>query len=386
MKKIISILLIIILITCIGSNVLAETATDIQNKIDEAQEQQQQIKEERSDTMQEIEKLSQNIAESEDELQQLTKELSELETQIEETEEKLNEAQQNFDKQEELLKTRLIAQYKAGKTSYLDVLLNSTSITDFISRYHYVSIVAQKDSELLSKIQEEKENIEKAKQQLESQKNEYKIKKANAEKQNVILKNNKEVKESYINKLNDDEKELQRQIDEYTSELRKIQQAMKNETPSGNYNKYTGGVMAWPTRIEKRVNSIYAPNGRSDTFGYTGSAHRGVDIRAPYGTPIYAAADGQVIYVNKSGWGGGYGLYVVISHGNGIYTLYGHGSSVPGNINVGTVVTTDTVILYSGATGAAEGAHLHFEVWEGQNNRVNPCPYLGIENKEGPVV
>ncbi len=386
MKKIISTILIIILITCIGSNVLAETAQDIQNKIDEAQEQQQQIKEERSDTMKEIEKLSENITESENQLAELTQELNKLETEIKETEEQLNEAQEDFDEQEALLKTRLIAQYKAGKTSYLDVLLNSTSITDFISRYHYVSIVAQKDSELLDEIQKEKERIEKAKEQLENQKNEYKIKKANAEKQNVILKNNKELKESYIDKLNDDEKELQRQIDEYTSELNKIKQAMLNETPNGNYNKYTGGVMAWPTRIEKRVNSIYAPNGRSDTFGYAGSAHRGVDIRAPQGTPIYAAADGQVIYVNRSGWGGGYGLYVVISHGNGIYTLYGHGSSVPGNINVGTVVTTDMVILYSGSTGAAEGAHLHFEVWEGQNNRVNPCPYLGIENKEGPVV
>ena len=161
--------------------------------------------------------------------------------------------------------------------------------------------------------------------------------------------------------------------------------AQNSSSSGGNYNKYTGGTMAWPTRIEKKVNSIYAPSGRNDTFGYTGSAHRGVDIRAPHGTPLYAAADGQVIYVNKSGWGGGYGLYVVISHGNGIYTLYAHGSSVPSYINVGATVTTDTVILYSGNTGASEGAHLHFEVWEGRNNRVNPCPYLGIQNKVGYV-
>ena len=413
-KKILISIIAIMLIFVITGNVLGTSTselnsqkTDINEQITNAQEQQQQIKEELSETMKEIEKLNKSIAESEEQLEELTDNLKQLEEQIDETQEKLDEAEENYNKQEELLKTRLIAQYKSGKTSYLDVLLNSSSITEFISKFHYVTIIAQKDTDLLNEIQAQKEEIEKAKKELEEIQSEYKIKKANAEKQNVILKNNQALKESYVEKLNDDERELQNQIDTYTSELKKIDAAIKKaeqeeaarqalaaqQTSGGsssttsptNYVKYTGGTMAWPTRITKRVNSVYAPYGRSDTYGYAGSAHRGVDIYAPYGTPLYAAADGQVIYVNKSGWGGGYGLYVVISHGNGIYTLYGHGSSVPSNIDVGTTVTTDTVILYAGATGAAEGAHLHFEVWEGRNNRVNPCPYLGIENKTGYV-
>lgn len=399
MKKIFYTILVMLVVISISCNVLATSQSDLNNqkneiddKINNAKEEQQQIKEELSETMQEIQKLSSSIAESEEQLQELTQELNKLESEIKDTQAQLDEAQANYNKQEELLEKRLVAQYKAGKTSYLDVLLSSSSISDFLSKYHYVTLIAQKDTDLLNQIQEEKEKIEKAKKELEEKESEYKIKKANAEKQNVLLKNNQALKESYVAKLNDDEKELQKQIDTYTSELNKINAAIKaaensqnNSSSGGDYNKYTGGTMAWPTRIEKRVNSIYAPNGRNDTFGYSGSAHRGVDIRAPHGTPIYAAADGQVIYVNKAGWGGGYGLYVVISHGNGIYTLYAHGSSVPGNINVGTTVTTDTVILYSGNTGASEGAHLHFEVWEGRNNRVNPCPYLGIENKVGYV-
>lgn len=398
-NKIIISLISFILVLDIAGNVLGESTADLNNQktninqqINDAQQQQQQIKQELSDTMKEIEKLNKSISESEEQLEELNVTLKELEEEIDETQKKLDEAKDNYDKQEELLKTRLVAQYKSGKTSYLDVLLNSSSITEFISKFHYVTIIAQKDTDLLNEIQAQKEEIEKAKQELEDKQSEYKVKKANAEKQNVILKNNQALKESYVSKLNDDEKELQRQIDTYTSELNKINAAIRmaeQQAASGgsssNYVKYTGGTMAWPTRITKRVNSVYAPYGRSDTYGYAGSAHRGVDIHAPYGTPLYAAADGQVIYVNKSGWGGGYGLYVVISHGNGIYTLYGHGSSVPGYIDVGTTVTTDTVILYSGATGAAEGAHLHFEVWEGRNNRVNPCPYLGIENRTGYV-
>ena len=396
--KVIATLLCIVML--LSTIVYAESTQDLNNQkhnineqINDAKNKQTQIKQELSETMQEIQKLSSSIAESEEKLAELTKEVNKLEEEIKVISEELKQAEEEFEKQRDLLETRLIAQYKSGKTSYLDVLLNSTSITDFISRYHYVTMIAQKDTDLLNEMEDEKERIQKAKTELEQKESEFKIKKANAEKENVVLKNNQALKESYVAKLNDDEKELQNQIDTYTSELRKIDAAIRaaeqsanlNSGGQTNYNKYTGGTMAWPTRITKRVNSIYAPYGRSDTYGYYGSAHRGVDINAPYGTSIYAAADGQVIYVNKSGYGGGYGLYVVISHGNNVYTLYGHGSSIPGYIDVGTVVDTDTVIMYAGATGAAEGAHLHFEVWEGRNNRVDPCPYLGIENREGYV-
>lgn len=411
MKKIKIVFLVILIISVILTGSVIGTSTsdlnneknEIDNKIKEAEDQQAHIKKEISETMSEIQKLDASIAESEEQLDELRSQLNTLESEIEETQSKLDEAEENYNKQQDLLEKRLVAQYKAGKTSYLDVLLNSSSISDFISKYHYVTLIAQKDTDLLNQIQEEKEIIEKAKKDLEEQQAEYKIKKANAEKQNVILKNNQAVKESYVAKLSDDEKELQKQIDGYNSEMRQIEakirqaeeEAKKNQQSSGgNYNKYTGGTMAWPTRITKRVNSVYAPNGRYD-IPVSGSTHRGVDIYAPLGTSIYPAADGVVVTVsrgcthNYSGYcscGGGYGNYVVVSHGNGIYTLYGHGTSVPGNINVGTTVTTDTVILYSGTTGWSYGAHLHFEVCVGSiRNKVNPCTYLGIENKEGYV-
>ena len=395
-NKIISILIIMIMICGCTSYQFATSSSDlknqqneIKNEIKETENELNGVKTQISQTMQEIQKIDSQILESEKEIAGLEENINTLEKEIQETKKQLQETQESYDLNQELLETRLVTQYKAGKTSYLDVLLKSKGLSDFLSKYYIMSKITESDTKLLEQIEEEKNQIQQAKANLEKKESEYKIAKANKEKANVILKNNKATKNSYAAQLSEDEKKLQNEIDAKNEELAKVSKKIKEIEQSSvitnaNYNKYVGGTMAWPTRIAKRVNSVYAPGGRNDTSGYAGTAHKGVDINAPAGTPIYAAADGVVVYVNSSGYGGGWGLYVVISHGNGIYTRYAHGSSIAANISVGATVTTDTVIMYSGSTGAAEGAHLHFEVCQGSiYNQVNPCPYLGISNKTG---
>ena len=398
MAKKISTLIIIIMIAismtmstfATSSTELKNQQSEIQSQIDDTQEELNQVKTEISSTMQEVQELDAQIAQSEAELEELNTQITNLEQEIETTKAELEEAQKKYDEQQILLQDRVVAQYKAGKTTYLDVLLKSKSLSDLISNYYLVSKITEWDTELLNQMQEEKQKIETAKTQLEEKESEYKIAKANKEKTNVVLKNNKALKSSYVSQLSEDEKNLQAEIDAKNEELARVSQEIKKIEQSSiiadaDYDKYVGGTMAWPTRIGKYVTSVYAPGGRGDS-SYAGTAHKGVDIRAPLGTAIYAAADGVVVYVNSSGYGGGWGLYVVISHGNGIYTRYAHGSSIPGNITVGTTVTTDTVIMYSGSTGASDAPHLHFEVCQGSiYNQVNPCSYLGISNKVGSV-
>ena len=277
---------------------------------------------------------------------------------------------------------------KMGKTTYLDVLLNSADITELISNYYLIGKMADLDGDFLVQMQKEIKAGKDLKTELEKKEQEVVKAKSEVEKKAVALKNEKTQKNSYIAKLNAEEAVLQEKIDEYNKEASKVDaaiaaQAAKNES-NNNYVKYTGGTLAWPTRNGKYVTSVYAPGGRTD-IPVSGTTHRGIDLNAPQGTPVYAAADGVVSYVNASGWGGGYGTYVVLSHGNGLYTLYAHGSGI-GNISVGSTVTTDTVIMYSGNTGWSYGAHLHFEVCLGSvSNKVNPAPYLGIENRVGYV-
>ncbi len=387
-KKIAIIFFIIIFVgnmTCATmATSLEEQKKEIEKQILESEEKLEEIEDNLSDTMKEIQNLTTSINSYESEISDLNKNLNTLEDEIEEAEEELEELEENHAKQLDLFQTRLVAMAEAGETTYLDVLLNSADFTDLISNYYLVTEMANLDVEIMEKIEEETKIIEKTKETLSEKKQEVIEAKAEVEKKATALKNTKTQKDNYVAKLNAEEAVLQEKIDEYNEEANKIEAAIKkaNSGSSSNYNKYTGGTLAWPTRITKRVNSIYAPGGRTD-IPVSGTTHRGIDLYAPQGTPIYAAADGEVVYINASGWGGGYGTYVVLSHGNGLYTLYAHGSGV-GNISVGSNVTTDTVIMYSGSTGWSYGAHLHFEVClGGTSNKVNPAPYLGIENKVG---
>lgn len=93
--------------------------------------------------------------------------------------------------------------------------------------------------------------------------------------------------------------------------------------------------------------------------------YNGVDLAAPYGTPILAAAAGQVIVSRDYGWNGGYGNYIVIQHDNGTQTLYAHTSS--NIVYVGQRIFQGQVVGYVGSTGKSTGAHLHFEVRGAKN-------------------
>ncbi len=103
-----------------------------------------------------------------------------------------------------------------------------------------------------------------------------------------------------------------------------------------------------------------------------GRGHKGMDLRAPRGTAIYAVAAGTV---TKSRYDGGYGYVVEVDHGNGITTAYAHASQLC--VKVGDRVNAGDVIALVGSTGNSTGNHLHFEVKVG-GNRVNPAPYIGL--------
>jgi len=169
---------------------------------------------------------------------------------------------------------------------------------------------------------------------------------------------------------------LQQKIDEYKREEARIEALIQIATGEYEYTgDYTGGVMAWP--VAKSGTYITSDYGTREhpVYGVI-KYHTGIDIgNAGFGAPVIAAADGVV---TMAGYYGGYGNCVIINHGNGISTLYGHGQTIL--TEVGKEVKKGDLIMEVGSTGVSTGPHLHFEV-RFNGSCVDPMPYLKGNNE-----
>lgn len=331
---------------------------EIDNKIQNANTVLEYVKDELSDTMLRVQETEDKILQYEKEVKELGEKMDTLQKSIDESSQKLMVASQNYEEKSNLLARRLVAMYEAGETQYLDILLNSKDITDFISRAYIIQEIADYDSVLINQIKNEKENIELTKQKLENEQSEIRILKAKSEQTTIVLNNMQTLQKSYVSKLSDGEKKLQEELTEYKKEQDEIQRQILLATNVITPNiQYTGGEMIWPVAISgTAVTSDYGV--REHPIQGVVREHTGIDIgNTPTGSPVVAAEDGVVTY---TGWLGGYGNCVMITHGEGVVTLYGHGNKILTSVN--TQVKQGDVIMEVGSTGNSTGPHLHFEV------------------------
>lgn len=372
LKKITSFLIAFVLIFALSINVFAETISDIQKKKEEAQEQKEEVSEEKSATMKEIEDLNVSINDNEDKLEDLSQELTTLSNDIETLKKELDETQKKYEEQDELLQDRITAQYEAGETTYLDVLLNSSGFSDFLSNYFLVSEILENDSDLLSSIEEQKLKIEKDKQSLEDKQKDLKTKKAEQEKVQVVLNNQKVQKQNKVSALSNEEKDLSNQIDKYNKAIQQLEAEARRASQNSSHSntKFVGGKMLWPCPSSTRITSYFGT--RSSPGGVGSTNHKGIDVGASAGAAIVATLDGKVI---QTGYNVARGNYVIIDHGGGIITLYQHGLNGSIRVSVGQSVSQGQTIMGVGSTGYSTGNHLHFEVWE-NGTPVNPLSYL----------
>ena len=352
-----------------------DTATDLQtqreelqNQLNDANEQLDGVQSELSENLQQVQKLDEKISTSQQELDELNTKIADLQTSMDEVEAKLKEAEENYKKQKELLDNRLIAVYESSDTQYLDVILSSKNISDFLSNYFLITELATKDTELLEDMQGKKEEIELAKNKLEKDREQLGNIKVNQTKTAKILENTKTVRENYISKLSDQEKSIQEKIDEYNTRFAEINAEILAIARDGIDTQYIGGELAWPVPGYTRISSKYGMRTHPITGVY--KLHTGVDISAPLGANFIAANDG---IVTKAGYNSAYGNMVIIDHGGGVSTLYAHGSEIL--VQVGQVVKRGESILKVGSTGYSTGPHAHFEV---RLNGVvtDPMPYI----------
>lgn len=377
LKKITSLFIAMVLILSLSTSAFAaslhDKKDDLQNKIDDANKEKQDIKSQLSQSVKDVEEINESIDENQDKLGDLKKELSILNKDMTKLKSDLQETEKKYDSQEQLLKDRITAQYMAGETTFLDVLLQSTSFSDFLSNYFLVTKILESDSYLLESIEKQKTEIEKDKKELEEKQKDIKTKKAEQEKIQVVLNNQRVQKQNKISKLSDEEKEISKKIEDYKKEVKRIEaqiRADENNAINSNPGKeYTGGEFKWPCPNYSRISS---PFGYRNCPFHGRELHSGIDMAAPYGSSILAAADGTVV---TSGWGGGYGNMIMVYHGSNLFTIYAHCSSLL--VGVGKTVSKGDVIAKVGSTGDSTGNHLHFGV-KLNGKYVNPGPYLGM--------
>ena len=354
---------------------LNEQKEQVSEELAKAEEQLTYVQEELSKAVVDLQKMDDKINEYQATLNQVNSQYSELQQKVSESETKLEEAKEKYEKKLNLLKNRLVAIYKHGETKYLDVLLNSRNIIDFISKYYVVQRIAEIDSKTIEDLKEQKTELEKINNELEEDKAQMKIAKVEAEKQTVILTNTKTVYENQKNSLSESEKQLNAQIETYKKQQEELENLIQYTISGSTYElKYSGGVMIWPTLGTSYITSPYGS--RLHPIQGVIKNHDGIDIGGSTGDPVYAAADGIVIYSAFNT--GGYGNMIMIDHGLNsegvkIVTLYAHGNKLLKS--VGETVKQGDTIMEMGSTGNSTGPHVHFEVRENGTD-VDPKLYL----------
>lgn len=387
-RKFVTIITIFVLLFCFYSFSIsnAETANEentntatsltqqqqqVKEQKEEAENKLEYVQEELSERLVKIQQLEDNIQTSQAEINDMEQQLSTLQTTMEETSQKLRSIENNYKENEKMLQKRLVVLYETGNVEFIDILLHSASLIDFLSNYYAIEQIVQNDTDLLKTIESQRQEVEKTKNELEEQKANLKIIKAKAEQKKVALQNNKTIQEAEMNQLTEQEKQLQESIEKYKAEEETIENLIRLASNDYVYSgEFTGGVMAWP--IAKSGTYITSDYGiREHPIQGIIKKHTGMDIgNAGFGAPVIAAADGVV---SMASYYGGYGNCVMINHGNGVSTLYGHGQKIL--TTVGTTVKKGDLIMEVGSTGNSTGPHLHFEV-RINGTPVDPKPYL----------
>lgn len=369
-KKIISIVAIISILLAYTNTCIAASISELNEQKQQAENEKDKVTEQRESAEDELDNINAQISSIESELFTLQTQLDSLNSSISQKEQEIEEKQAELEHKEDLLKTRMVAMYKGGGTTYLDVLLGSSNYIEMYTKYNAIQTIAEKDTELINEVSQQKTDIENEKQELESSKAEVENIKKQTDAKNAELKAAKVSKQNTVSQLSAEEQELQKKIDEFEAAIDRAQQEIANATngTSGYEGSFSGGMFEWPISYSyNRITSIFG-NRTAPTAGAS-SNHGAIDIGVSY-VPVYAPANGKVILAQ---WVSGYGNYIMIDHGGGYYTAFGHLSQF--KVSVGTVVSTGQQIAVSGNTGISTGPHLHYEVYIGGRSkgyRVDP--------------
>jgi murein DD-endopeptidase MepM/ murein hydrolase activator NlpD len=277
-----------------------------------------------------------------------------------------------YDRVVRMLNLRMIDIYESHDPTLVEVILNSDSLQEALDHIHYLNSIAAQDKRITSEVAVAKNEMKVARAKTKKTRTAVaaathtvavRTQQQLVVKQELLatqgqLAGSRQSKRAALAETREQEKNWIAEADALAAEDARVRSRLAASQSTDSTPSASG--LIWPVN-----GPVTSP------FGYRwGRLHAGIDIGVPYGTPIHAAAAGQVVI---AGWVGGYGNYTCIDHGGGLATCYGHQSSFA--VGVGASVAQGQVIGYVGSTGHSFGAHLHFEV-RINGSPVDPLGYL----------
>ncbi|MBP1964143.1 murein hydrolase activator EnvC family protein [Paenibacillus aceris] len=302
--------------------------------------------------------------------------IDKMKSQQESLQKNIADVQKDIDTRDQLLKNRLSYLYTSGNISipYMDVLLGSSSFSDFINRMSMLIMVLGQDKQIIDTKMDDKTSLTKMKEELEQQQSllvaqQNTLNAAKAEQEKKISERLTLLKQLQQQSLSEVDN-VKKDVENLSSVDSKIAPDVQEQLKAAlNKEIQSEGAWEWPVPSSKTITSDFGSRGEE--------FHAGIDIGAPIGTSIVAVDNGIVLYAGKAN---GFGNWVVIKHNNGLMSVYGHMYGDGIYVSVGQEVHRGEVIAVVGNDGQSTGPHLHFAVAAGitgnQMNYIDPRPYL----------
>lgn len=313
-----------------------------------------------SDLQQKLERTSVQLEDSEFRLDRAEK-------QLEATKTALSKAKTRFAREQVLASSRLRAIYKHRQADYWEALLTAPDLATFTTRYQYFKHISQTDAELLNRLDNRMDDITVQKRRYGATVQTIATVTDNIKQQKDEIQDNTEETAELLDRIRGQRAEAEAAIAQMERDSQQIE-AMIRRLMAARRRMPRLGTGRFARPVDSSVGSGFGM--RYHPILHVNRPHRGLDFRAPSGTPIRAADRGVVIW---SGWFGAFGKLVIIDHGGDLTTLYAHASRLV--VSKGDVVSRGQLVAYSGSTGLSTGPHLHFEIRR-NGTPVDPLGYL----------
>lgn len=341
--------------------VYAETTQEKLNKAEsekkDAQKKLNETTAKKEKSLAERERLEKEASALQIEIEGINKKISETAKSLAAEEENLKLATEKANTKYEVFQERFRVMCEQGDVSYLEMLLSAKSFSDFVDKAEIMKEITQYDKGIFDEMEAARQQIEKSRDEIAQLKSSQEESAKSLENQKAALNQKQQEQQAYIKELESDTAAYQKIIDEADAAMASLRAQVSSSlsTSSGSV-KYVGGEFAWPTPSCYYITSSFSPRRKNPVSGIY-KRHTGTDIGAAYGAEVIATNSGTVTLAS---WNSGYGNCIIIDHGGGKATLYGHLSAY--SVSAGQTVTKGQRIGSVGSTGNSNGPHLHFEV------------------------